>query len=129
MKANACQFFIICGMANRICTKIETTVTNILRDHQTFIGKNIRYKLRTDIPVSPTILHGCINHRHTLVGINAVVMDGVVIGENSIVGVSAFVKAKAEMPTNYLIVSSPAKAIRELSEQELALRKQGIRCW
>ncbi|BBU84012.1 hypothetical protein EIMP300_54120 [Escherichia coli] len=63
-------------------------------------------------------------------GINAVVMDGVVIGENSIVGVSAFVKAKAEMPTNYLIVSSPAKAIRnELSEQELALRKQGIRCW
>ncbi|HFI4144936.1 TPA: hypothetical protein ACGQCC_002980 [Escherichia coli] len=62
-------------------------------------------------------------------GINAVVMDGVVIGENSIVGVSAFVKDKAEMPTNYLIVSSPAKAIRELSEQELALRKQGIRCW
>ncbi len=56
-------------------------------------------------------------------------MDGVVIGENSIVGVSAFVKAKAEMPTNYLIVSSSAKAIRELSEQELALRKQGIRCW
>ena len=56
-------------------------------------------------------------------------MDGVVIGENSIVGVSAFAKAKAEMPTNYLIVSSPAKAIRELSEQELALRKQGIRCW
>ncbi len=56
-------------------------------------------------------------------------MDGVVIGENSIVGVSAFVKTKAEMPTNYLIVSSPAKAIRELSEQELALRKQGIRCW
>ena len=115
MKANACQFFIICGMANRISTKP--------------LSANIRYKLRTDIPVSPTILHGCINHRHTLVGINAVVMDGVVIGENSIVGVSAFVKAKAEMPTNYLIVSSPAKAIRELSEQELALRKQGIRCW
>lgn len=39
MKANACQFFIICGMANRICTKIETTVTDILRDYQTFIGK------------------------------------------------------------------------------------------
>ncbi|SRN47875.1 Uncharacterised protein [Shigella flexneri] len=35
MKADACQFFIICGMANRICTKIETTVTNILRDYQT----------------------------------------------------------------------------------------------
>ncbi len=31
-------------------------------------------------------------------GMNAVVMDGAVIGENSIVGASAFVKAKAEMP-------------------------------
>ena len=39
MKANTCQFFIICGMANRISTKIETAVTNILRDYQTFIGK------------------------------------------------------------------------------------------
>lgn len=34
-------------------------------------------------------------------------------------------KAKAEMPANYLIVSSPAKAIRELSEQELERKKQG----
>ncbi len=32
---------------------------------------------------------------------------------------------KAEMPANYLIVGSPAKAIRELSEQELAWKKQG----
>ncbi|MBV0807361.1 phenylacetic acid degradation protein PaaY, partial [Escherichia coli] len=64
------------------------------------------------------ILHGCIIRRNALVGMNAVVMDGAVIGENSIVGASAFVKAKAEMPANYLIVGSPAKAIRELSEQE-----------
>ncbi len=34
-------------------------------------------------------------------------------------------KAKAEMPANYLIVGSPAKAIRELSVQELAWKKQG----
>ncbi len=71
------------------------------------------------------ILHGCIIRRNALVGMNAVVMDGAVIGENSIVGASAFVKAKAEMPANYLIVGSPAKAIRELSEQELAWKKQG----
>ena len=71
------------------------------------------------------ILHGCIIRRNALVGMNAVVIDGAVIGENSIVGASAFVKAKAEMPANYLIVGSPAKAIRELSEQELAWKKQG----
>ncbi|PLP28165.1 phenylacetic acid degradation protein PaaY, partial [Klebsiella michiganensis] len=49
------------------------------------------------------------------------------IGENSIVGASAFVKANAEMPANHLIVGSPAKAIRTLSEQELAWKKQGTR--
>lgn len=47
---------------------------------------------------------------------NAVVMDGAVIGENSIVGVFVFVKVKVEMLVNYLIVGSSAKAIREFSE-------------
>jgi phenylacetic acid degradation protein len=65
--------------------------------------------------------------RNALVGMNAVVMDGAVIGENSIVGAAAFVKAKAEMPANHLIIGSPAKAIRELSEQELAWKQQGTR--
>ncbi len=54
-------------------------------------------------------------------------IDGATIGENSIVGASAFVKAKAEMPANHLIVGSPAKAIRTLSEQEIAWKKQGTR--
>ena len=73
------------------------------------------------------ILHGCVIRRNALVGMNAVVMDGAVIGENSIVGAAAFVKAKAEMPANHLIIGSPAKAIRELSEQELAWKQQGTR--
>lgn len=71
------------------------------------------------------ILHGCVIRKNALVGMNAVVMDGAVIGENSIVGAAAFVKAKAEMPANYLIIGSPAKAIRQLSDQELEWKKQG----
>lgn len=71
------------------------------------------------------ILHGCIIRRNALVGMNAVVMDGAVIGENSIVGAAAFVKANAEMPANHLIIGSPAKAIRELSDQEMRWKKLG----
>ncbi len=56
---------------------------------------------------------------------SAVIIDGATIGENSIVGASAFVKAKAEMPANHLIVGSPAKAIRTLSEQEIAWKNRG----
>ena len=58
---------------------------------------------------------------------SAVIIDGAIIGENSIVGASAFVKARAEMPANHLIVGSPAKAIRMLTEQELVWKKQGTR--
>ncbi|STW29784.1 phenylacetic acid degradation protein PaaY [Klebsiella michiganensis] len=78
------------------------------------------------------ILHGCTIGRNALVGMSAVIIDGARIGENSIVGASAFVKANAEMPANHLIVGSPAKAIRTLSEQELAWKSRGrgsIRCW
>nr|BAE02698.1 PaaY [Klebsiella sp. PAMU-1.2] len=71
------------------------------------------------------ILHGCTIGRNALVGMSAVIIDGARIGENSIVGASAFVKANAEMPANHLIVGSPAKAIRALSEQELAWKKAG----
>jgi carbonic anhydrase/acetyltransferase-like protein (isoleucine patch superfamily) len=62
---------------------------------------------------------------------SAVIIDGATIGENSIVGASAFVKAR-EMPANHLIVGSPAKAIRMLTEQELVWKNRAlasIRCW
>ncbi len=45
-----------------------------------------------------------------LVGMNSVIMDGAVIGENSIVGACAFVKAEAIFPENSLIVGTPAKS-------------------
>lgn len=73
------------------------------------------------------ILHGCVIGKNALVGMNAVILDGAVIGENSIVGAAAFIKAKAEMPANHLIVGSPAKAIRALSEEEIAWKRRGTR--
>lgn len=73
------------------------------------------------------ILHGCVIGRNALVGMSAVIIDGATIGENSIVGACAFVKARAEMPANHLIIGSPAKAIRTLTEQELEWKKQGTR--
>lgn len=57
----------------------------------------------------------------------ALVRDGAVIGENSIVGAAAFVKAKAEMPADHLIIGSPAKAIRCLSAEEMEWKKRGTR--
>ncbi|WP_244919896.1 hypothetical protein [Rhizobium grahamii] len=70
-------------------------------------------------------LHGCIIGRNAMVGMNAVVMDEAVIGENSIVAAMAFVKAGADIPPNSLAVGSPARVIRELSDKEIAWKRQG----
>ncbi len=65
------------------------------------------------------ILHGCIVRRNALVGMNAVVMDGAIIGEDSIVAAGSFVKAGFEGRPRQLLVGSPAKAIREVSDEDL----------
>ncbi|OMQ24501.1 phenylacetic acid degradation protein PaaY [Serratia oryzae] len=71
------------------------------------------------------ILHGCRVRRNAMIGMNAVIMDGADIGENTIVGAGAFVKAAAEIAANKLVVGSPARVIRDLTEQELAWKRVG----
>tara|TARA_R110002095_G_scaffold213240_3_gene203502 strand:+ start:5180 stop:5770 length:591 start_codon:yes stop_codon:yes gene_type:complete len=65
------------------------------------------------------ILHGCVVKRNALVGMNAVVMDGAIIGEGSIIAAGSFVRAGFEGLPRQLLVGSPAKAIRAVSEQDL----------
>lgn len=65
------------------------------------------------------ILHGCVIKRNALVGMNAVVMDGAVIGRDSIVGAMSFVKGSFKGEPRQLLVGSPAKVIRQVSEQDL----------
>ena len=60
-----------------------------------------------------------------MVGMNSVVMDQAEIGENCIIGAMAFVKAKTVFESNQLIVGSPAKALRTLSEKEITWKTKG----
>ncbi|SCB19171.1 transferase hexapeptide repeat family protein [Rhizobium hainanense] len=71
------------------------------------------------------VLHGCRIGANAMVGMNAVIMDEAVIGENAIVAALAFVKAGAEIPANSLAVGSPARVVRELTQEEIAWKRQG----
>lgn len=71
------------------------------------------------------ILHGCIVGKDSLVGMNAVVMDGAVIPPRSIVAATAFVKAGFTAPEASLILGSPAKVARQLSEEEIGWKQEG----
>lgn len=66
------------------------------------------------------MLHGCTIGNGTLVGIQAVVLNNVRIGRNSVVGAGSVVTEGKEFPDNSLIVGSPAKAIRTLDEKQIA---------
>ncbi len=71
------------------------------------------------------VLHGCRVGRNAMVGMNAVIMDGVEIGESCIVAAAAFVKSNARIPPRSLVVGAPAKVARELTEEEIAWKTGG----
>lgn len=71
------------------------------------------------------ILHGCVIGENALVGMNSVIMDGAVIGAESIVGANAFVKADFQSDARSMIVGSPAKIIRRVSDRELQWKTDG----
>jgi phenylacetic acid degradation protein len=75
------------------------------------------------------ILHGCRIGPNALIGMNAVLMDGAVIGRDCFVGSLSFVKAKFEAPPRSLVMGSPARIVRELSDQEIDWKATGTRLY
>ncbi len=70
------------------------------------------------------MLHGCTVGDGSLIGIGAIVLNGARIGKNCLVGAGALVTEGKEFPDGSMILGSPAKAVRQLSPDQIAgLRK------
>jgi carbonic anhydrase/acetyltransferase-like protein (isoleucine patch superfamily) len=67
------------------------------------------------------ILHGCTIGDGALIGMGARVLNGAVIGNNCLVGAGALITEGKSFEPAMLIVGSPARALRPLSERELAM--------
>ena len=65
-------------------------------------------------------LHGCHIESRCLIGIGAIVMDGVRVGAHSIVGAGSLLTPGNQFPPNSLILGSPARVKRPLTDDELA---------
>ncbi len=65
------------------------------------------------------MLHGCTIESACLIGMSATILDGAVIGKESIVGAGALVTKNKIFPPRSLIVGSPAKVVRELNDDEV----------
>ena len=66
------------------------------------------------------MLHGCTIEDACLIGMSATILDGAVIGKESIVGAGSLVTKNKVFPPRSLIMGSPAKVVRTLSEEEVA---------
>lgn len=75
------------------------------------------------------IIHGALIGENCMVGMNAVIMDEVVLGKDSIVGALSFVKAGAEFPERSLIVGNPAKRIKEVSDKMIEWKTKGTQLY
>jgi len=64
------------------------------------------------------MLHGCTIGDGTLVGINAVVLNGAKIGKGCLIGANALVTEGMEIPDGSMVLGSPAKIKRQLSEEQ-----------
>ena len=65
------------------------------------------------------MLHGCTIEDACLIGMSATILDGAVIGKESIVGAGSLVTKNKKFPPRSLIMGSPAKVVRELREDEI----------
>ena len=71
------------------------------------------------------IVHACTVKDEVLVGMGATVLDGAVIGERSIIGANTLVTMDTVVPPGSLVLGSPGKVVRLLSEEEQA----GVKVW
>ena len=67
------------------------------------------------------VVHGCRLDDNVLIGMNATVLNGAHISKNSIVGAGAVVSEGKEFPEGSLILGVPAKAVKELSCEQIEM--------
>ena len=75
------------------------------------------------------IIHGAIIGKNCLVGMNAVIMDNVQLGDESIVGALTFIKEGEIIPARSLVVGNPGKIVKQVSDEMIAWKTEGTKLY
>ena len=76
-------------------------------------------KIGKDVTVGHLVmLHGCTIGDNSLIGIGSVILNKAKIGKNCIIGANALITENKEIPNNSLVIGSPGKVVREVTEEE-----------
>ncbi len=66
------------------------------------------------------MLHGCTIGDNSLIGINSVILNGACIGKNCLIGANSLITEGKEIPDGSLVMGSPAKVVKSLTEDQQA---------
>ena len=74
------------------------------------------------------MLHGCAIGDNSLIGIGAVILNNAKIGKNCVIGAKSLITENKDIPDNSLVVGSPGRVIRKVTEEEVkAIKENAIR--
>lgn len=114
---------VLRGDINRIVIGHHTNIQDLSLCH---VADNLACLVGNYVTVGHrAILHACTIGDEVLVGMGATVMDGVVIGNQSIIGAHALLTKGLQVPPGSLVYGSPAKVISQLGETE----RHAIKGW
>ncbi len=96
----------------------DNAVLHLADDYECIVGNYVTIG-------HSAIVHACMIGDETLVGMGATVLDGAVVGKQCIIGANALVTPGTEVPDGAMVLGSPAKVVRMLSESQRA----GLKIW
>lgn len=95
----------------------DNCVLHVSKNHPVKVGKNV------SIGHNATV-HGCTIDDDVLIGMGSTILNGAHIPKNCLVGAGSLITENKTFPENSLIIGSPAKAVRELKEEEIKSIKE-----
>jgi carbonic anhydrase/acetyltransferase-like protein (isoleucine patch superfamily) len=94
------------------------------------VDPGLALTIGTDVTIGhQAMLHGCQVGNGALIGIAAIVLNGAVIGEHSLIGAGSLITEGKVIPPRSLVMGSPGKVVRELTDNEVAGLLSGAKAY
>jgi gamma-carbonic anhydrase len=110
---------ILRGDVNHIRIGAKTNIQDMSMIHVSR-GEDYPTIIEEEVTVGHSVtLHGCYVEKGSLIGIGAIILDGVRIGANSLIAAGSLVTPNTIIPPRSFVLGSPARVKRELSDEEI----------
>ncbi len=109
---------------------VRGDMARIIIGEETNLQDNVTVHVDEDVPTlignrvtvgHNVVLHGCTVEDGALIGMGSVILNGAIIGKDSLVGAGSLITPGTVIPPRSLVIGSPGKVVRTLSEDQIPL--------